>query len=316
MIASSYPLWTFLVFLPFALVPFPAAAVAWLVAQLALVVLGLAVLAKTLDLGRASVRVLALLLLGSESLWFLVEGGNMTGFAFAAFALSVSAALRGRPALSGASLAFVLLKPQSFVVVALAMLAAFDPRRRLRFAAGGVAVAAALVAASLVVQPGWPLAWLGDVAELQGTTGSNATGWTLARELPGAVAVALLAGAPLVLLAWWLATHPPLDAIVAAATPISVFLAPHGWSHEHLYLFVPAAILLGRAERIGTNRWMACAVGLMVTLVVLPWALLLRPRQGETLEALVPLALFALALWIGTTTRRERAPAIVPLPPR
>ena len=199
---SVYPLWTDLMFAPFAIVPIAVGAAAWLVSQ-TLAVRAVVVVLWRLVEGRAKgglVLVLAIVV-GSYPFTLLIVGGNMTGWLFAIYWGAVAFALAGRPTRAGALLGLLLLKPQAFLVagpVALATISKARPRAVL----ASLGVAALLFGSALVVRPTWISEWLASVAVARTVPLSNATLWTLDRAIgagpfSGPVAVvALLPGGP------------------------------------------------------------------------------------------------------------------------
>lgn len=307
---TPYPLWTFVVLLPFGALPLNDAAAAWLIAQLVGVAAGVVALAYALRLAenRAASAILALLLVSFEPTWALVHGGNVTGFVFTAFATSVACAIAGRYRLAGAAVALVLLKPQSFALAVPLLFLGLPSSARRPFALAAALVAGALLMASLAISPAWLPSWLKNVAALQGSEYSNATGWTLGRPF-GAPILSVVAVASVVVafVWWWRLRRPALEDLIAAATPVSVFISPHGWSSEHLYLLVPTIVLQARMAPWPALSRLAGLTALILVLACLPWALQASRRNGEELSALVPLACFALVVVTEAVAGRRAA---------
>jgi hypothetical protein len=306
---TAYPMPLFILIVPLALLPFPAAAAAWLVGQL--VVVGIALW----SVGRAALRapqrdgaVLAGIALSFQPLWLLFSNGNLTGFLFGVAAAAFVALLRGQAFAAGAILALAVAKPQSFAVYGLALLFATPRLARPAFIAGASVVAIALVAASFVVRPDWVAGWLAAVAALQSTSFSNATGWTIARPIPGAPEalgpLAVIAAAAF-FVGWAIRARPSPTWMIAAAVPVSVFVAPHGWTYEQLYLLIPAAIVIDAVADAAPRVRTYFLVSLAAVFVLLPWTLYTwdLTHNGEEVSALVPLAVLALVL----AARRVRA---------
>lgn len=297
-----YPLWTAVALLPLGAVPLELAAPAWLVAQVAAVAVILAMIARRVLVTqpRRDAVVLAGLAIAMQPAWLLVGGGNMTGLLFAAFGGAVVARLAGQPILAGALLGLLVTKPMAFVVSAPVLIVAVRAGRLRTVIAAGVS-AGSLIAASFVLRPAWLGAWIGNATALQTSTGSNATGWTIARAapplLPPEVTSALtIVGALAVLAFWWRVRRPDPMLLVAGAIPVSLYVAPHGWSYDQLHLLITYAVVLERLARLASAERVIGLVALALVAVVVPWALYARAftTGGEELFAIVPVLAFAL----------------------
>lgn len=294
---SVYPPWTAILLVPFALLPFPAAAAAWLGIQLGALAVVVFLLARPIS--RPVRPVFVASVASSQPLWLLAAGGNIAGLMAAVIAGSVLAAEAGRPFLAGALFGLLALKPHPFLLIAVVVLAAADPRERRRFIAGAAASGGLLIGATLALHPAWIADWLASAAALQGTQGSDATLWAVGRIAGGPTAAA--AAVLCALAAFGLcyrAARPALWLAMAVAVPISLAVAPHGWSYDQLVLIVPLAVIfrtLG-SRPPGPRRRGTVVVALAATIV--PWTLyaLAFQRGGEELSVLTPLIAFA-ALW-------------------
>ncbi|HEY4658773.1 MAG TPA: glycosyltransferase 87 family protein [Gemmatimonadaceae bacterium] len=302
---TPYPLWTFVVFLPFALLPYAYAAAAWLVLQLFAVAGALVALARALyrEPWRDGVLLLGLVA-ASQPLWMLPGSGNVTGFLFAALAFGSVALLSGRDLLAGLLFGLLAIKPHPFLLVAVTL--PFLARSPLRLLAGGAATLGALVAVSLALRPGWIPEWSRQAATLQSSSGSNATLVTVDRiiDLPLAAPVAV-ASVLLFFGAWWLVTRPRPEVVLAGSVAVSLLVAPHGWTYDHLHLALVAAVILGRLVDVPRIR-PAGVLALAVVVGPLPWLLYLpaAARNGEEFSALVPAAAFALLVVVDRWSRR------------
>ncbi len=311
---TAYPLWTLAAFVPIALLPFPLAAAVWVVAQLAAVGLGLAALAKTIlqTAPRRDGLVLAGIALGSQPLWLLAGNGNVTGFLFGA--LAGAAALGAHPLRAGALLGTLALKPQSVALAALALLAGAAPRARWRIVLGGAVVVVGLVALSFAVRPAWITGWLRSLAMLQGSSGSNATLWTLGRAA-GIPALSVMA--PIALLSalalWVRIRRPEPWVLFGAAVPVSVAVSPHGWSYDQLYLLITVAVVLELLARLPPRGRLVGLGALAMAIGPLPWLLYLAAfvRQSEDWSALVPVLAFTLVVLADRHRSETSAPGAV-----
>lgn len=290
----AYPLWVALLLLPMGALPFGVAAAGWLVAQLATVAFALRTLVALSGGGRRETLLLFGLAAGSQPLWLLVGGGNMTGFLLGLFVASLAAALARQPLRAGFALGLLAVKPHPLGIAVPALLLVARDRVRLVIAAG--IVVTALLVASLALDTAWVGKWLSAAFDLQGTTGSNATVWTIGRAIPLPFAAPLLAAASLAaLVAWWRSRSDPFLRL-AGAIPVSVFVAPHGWSYDHLFLFVTLAAILARLAKVAGPRRV---IGLALAAAAagpLPWLLYgtAVARRGEEWSAITPLIFFGL----------------------
>lgn len=305
---SVYPPWTAIALLPFALLPFPLAASTWLATQL--VAVGVTVVLLARRIGAAERPVFVAVAAGSQSLWLLIAGGNVSGLLFGAVGGTFIAAAAGRPFVAGAFFGLLAVKPHPFLFVgAAAMLAATVVERR-RFVAGALATAGPLIAVSLAFRPAWLAEWLGAASGLQASNGSNATLWTVGRilgtttgpttglEAATIAAAAAVIGAIAAWALWARAVRPSLPLAIAAAAPISLAVAPHGWSYDQLVLLVPLAAIFAAVGTRPEPQRRRRVVSLTVLAAAVPWSLyaLAFRRGGEELSVLTPLLLFG-ALW-------------------
>jgi hypothetical protein len=248
-----------------------------------------------------------------QPLWLMVVGGNVTGFLLGLFVSATAAVLADRPVRTGAGLALLAVKPHLFTVAGPALLAATGSRDRLRLITSAAATGLALVGMTLPFGPGLIREWLGSAFDLQVSTGSNATAWTLGRVLPGGALVGPLfvAAAVAALVAWWRTGEQPAVTRIAAAVAVSVFVAPHGWSYDQLLLLVPLAAILGHAAALrGARRAIALTAAAVITGLV-PWLLyaVAFQRAGEEWGATTPILFFGLLVlmerWAHERSARE-----------
>ncbi|HUQ41434.1 MAG TPA: glycosyltransferase 87 family protein [Candidatus Limnocylindrales bacterium] len=286
---TPYPLWVFLLLVPFALVPLAVAAPLFALTQIALVLAATFALATVVlrqSPGRVPFAVVSVA--ASQPLWALTYGGNVTGFAAAGLTAALAALLTGRAFLAGVLLAGCLLKPHLFLVAAIAMVFAARSDQRRPLAIGAIGSALVLLAISFALDPGWVPGWLRAASRLQETSFSNASGWTILRPVTtqfvgpsAAIVIACVAA----LAVWWRRTRPTPLRAVAAALPVSVLLAPHAWSYDYIVL-VPVVVwgfLVASVARVPA----LASLAVVVFAVALPWILnvVAFARNGEDLSA-------------------------------
>ena len=316
---AVYPPYDALAFLPLAALPLSYAAAAWLVAQLVAVAFGASRLARRISdpAGRA---IFLAVVISFQPAWLLVVGGNVTGFLFAALGGAYLAALDRHPMRCGALLGLLVVKPHPFVFVAVAVLALAERAPRRSLVLGALTTAGPLIAITLLVRPAWYAQWVPAALGLQGAPGSNATIWTIGR-LIGIEAPLVGGGAALALIAifgvWARRSQPPLSTAIAAAIPVSLMVAPHGWSYDHLQLLIPLAVLIGRCGDVRSPALRVTRAALALGASAVPWLLYLTAfrRGGEELSVLTPLAVFLLLLFVpDRRSRPANEPIVGPQP--
>lgn len=300
---AVYPPHDAVAFLPFALLPLPYAAAAWIVTQLAVVCVAVALLASC-ALPRSGRGLFIAVALAFQPLWLLAVGANVTGFLFAALVGAFVAVTERRLFVAGALLGLLVLKPHPFVFLAFALLVSATWPERRRLAQGALCTAGPLVLATVTLRPGWYAEWFNSAIALAGSPRSNATVWTLDRlaGLPswsGPLVAALAIGA---FATWSARVRPPLAPTFVAAIPVSVAVAPYGWSYDQLQLLVPIAVALAATGGLARRALIALAAA------ILPWALygLAFRRGGEELSVVTPLLVFAVLLTAPVTLGAER----------
>lgn len=286
---AVYPPHDAIAFLPLALLPLPYAAAAWIVAQLVAVAIAIALLSSRI-LPRAGRSLFVAVCLSFQPLWLLAVGANVTGFLFAAVAGAVIAIADRRPFRAGVCMGLLIVKPHPVVFLVAALLVAATWPQRRGLALGALSSAGPLAVAALALRPGWYVEWLGSAVALASSPRSNATVWTLDR-VTGLPAGSGLAAAVLVTAAfvvWFVRVRPPLALAFAAAIPVSLAVAPYGWSYDQLLLLVPIAFALAATSRLAARG----IVALVATVV--PWSLyvLAFRRGGEELSVITSVLVF------------------------
>ena len=288
---AVYPPHDAIAFLPLALLPLPYAAAAWIVAQLLLVSAALAILAWRL-VPPARRAVFLAIGVSFQPVWLLAVGANVTGFLFAALAAAYLAARGHRLFRAGALLGLLVVKPHPFAIVAIALLIRCTWPERRRLALGALSTSGPLVAAALVLRPTWYAEWLRSALTLGASSRSNATAWTLGRvaglpEWSGPLVAAIAIGG---FGLWLVRARPSLARTMSGAIPISLAVAPYGWSYDQLQLLIPLAAIVAAAARPARLALVA------IIATALPWALyaLAFQRGGEELSVITPLLVSAI----------------------
>jgi hypothetical protein len=283
----GYPPCFMLLVAPFALAPYPAAAVAWVVATFALY-------AMAVRFWRPDVLWPALAL--PPVLVNAITG--QAGFLTAALFVGGAALLPKRPFVGGLVLGLMVVKPQLGLVLPFVLVAG----RQWRAIAGAAASSIALLLAGLIVF-GWRTheAWIGQASLFASVASEGLAGWhrmasvyAAARFaglgagpawiLHGLVALAALAAA-----AWVWHRHADWGARIAALAAATVLASPYMFGYDTLILIAPFAWLVARGRHLLLLA-AAWAVLLLGLLQALGWS------AGPNLAPLAPIMLLGLIL--------------------
>ena len=309
--ASFYPLTTALITVPFALLPLPLAAPAWLVTQVALAVAALVALMRRLVPGtfRRDAFVLVGLVAGSQPAWLLAGGGNLGGFILTLAASAVTLLLAGHPVLAGvAAGAILVIKPQPLLIAMLVVLFAVPRRSAVRMIASASCVALSSVALTVALRPGWIgefLAQTGRVTAYASRTRQSTVFGLLGPDL-APLAWLVVAASVVTLLVWVIRARPALPLVAGVATAVSLFCAPYGWSYDHLTLAITVAAVVALSAAFADRARLATLLALTVAFIVVPWTLyaIAFVREEESLSALVPLSVLSVLLLVARGERR------------
>ncbi|MCI0394314.1 MAG: DUF2029 domain-containing protein [Chloroflexi bacterium] len=316
---NAFPLWTLVLFTPLSALDSGWAAAIWLTLSQALLALSVFLLAIVLGERRPTVAEFALLAFGAFQLrgtLVTLHNGQITLVLLAIITLFLVFMKQGRPFTAGFVLAFIVLKPNPFILFAPLLALWLLLRRQWRVVAGGGTALAILLAASWLVLPGWLFTWQNVRDKLSSSVRSfiMPTLWGVATEvsvdwapLVGLIFVALLTA----VLGWYVFHHWELDAnqVVSLALVGSLLVTPYAWAYEHALLIIPLVLLFTRLER--RLAW-AIWLGLVY---FLPWFMYWAAGQQQersgrgTAEVLIPL-LSAAVVWLFIAlnrTERSRA---------
>lgn len=302
--AFVYPLWTAVLFSGASLVPVRVAVAVWEVATLLFLAASAGLLARAWRAPGLARPLLALVLL-SQPAFSLVANAQLGGLVLLALAaLSLALARRHATGASGAWL-LLLVKPHVTIAPLVGALAASR-----RFAALAATGAAAVLAATLIVRPSWPVELAREIVAQRrlGDPGLD-TLWGLAAalDLPGfAAPVAAAAAAATVWLALPRRRLDPRE-LLAALIPVSLVITPYGRAHDQVALAVAWGAALVAAEAAGARRARIVTATALVALA-LPWTLTALSQAGLpiAMRVLVPYASGLLVAY--ALPRDERLP--------
>jgi alpha-1,2-mannosyltransferase len=306
-------------FVPFALLPYSAAATLWAAATIALIIFSLRLIWSLSPLlGQMPSAFAALALIGTYPVGMNLVAGNNAALWLTIYALGARYLLSGRAVAAGLVLGFGALKPQLFLAVPILLFA----QRRWR-ALGAFAGVAGVLAATSLALVGFGgardyVAFLTSPAYRAEVAIPNA--WRMLSlpafvrgVFPGAsdlIAVVIAIGG-LVLLGWSI-RRAPLPAAYAAAVLVSVMIDPHCFLYDGMVLAVPILLLAG-GPGWGAPGWALAAFWLLT------WAILFRNAPAPGSVGAIPwVVLPLLAITIAalhdarTRGREQRAAALAP----
>jgi hypothetical protein len=283
----GYPPCFMLLVAPFALAPYPVAAVAWVVATFALYAMAVRfwmrdVLWPALALPPVLINAIT----------------GQAGFLTAALFVGGAALLPKRPFAAGLVLGLMVVKPQLGLALPFVLIAG----RQWRAIAGAAASSIGLLLLGLIVF-GWRTheAWIGQASLFASVASEGLAGWhrmasvyaaarfagvgaSPAWILHGLIALAALAAA-----AWVWHRHADWGARIAALAAATVLASPYMFGYDTLILIAPFAWLVARGRHLLALA-AAWAVLLLGLLQALGWS------AGPNLAPLAPIVLLALIL--------------------
>jgi hypothetical protein len=299
---APFPLWTFLMMIPFGLLPLPQAAAAWLTCQEGLLLLNIALLARYRRQRQASFNELvfywATAFLSVATVLVLING-QMTYLLLTIPVAYLLLQQRGHQFGAGLALAALALKPNPFILFVPLVGLWLLWQRRWRTVAGAATGGIVLLFIGELVLPGWLPQWLAVRSKTEVVT-ITPTVWGLAAELSAnwwlPVGLLLAIGVT-AFIAWFIFSHSELgDAtVLALAMAASLLITPYTWAYEQALLFLPWLCLVTRSQ----TRRQAMALWAGVAWL-LPWIIFAVAvvRLKDTLGFVVPLGALLAVAWL------------------
>lgn len=288
-----FPLWTLLLVLPFATLDLGWGAAAWLAFSLCVLGAGMFFLINSYYDKRLPVGeffLVALLIFTYRAVLVSMNNGQITFVLFFILALFLLLVKRKRPFLAGVVLAFILIKPNPFILFVPAFGLWLLWQRRWHILAGAATGGLGMLLASWLVQPGWLFEWL-NVRGKTEATAITPTLWGLAYEITPAwwallgLGFVVLVTAVLGLIIF---RNPKLSEkeVLPLVLIASLLTTPYAWVYEHLLLLIPSILIFLAIKQ----RGLASFIWLLLAFV-LPWGTfwLAENRSSDTLTGLVPL---------------------------
>lgn len=291
---TPYPLWTHFVFVPLALLSVDLAAACWLaLSTLALFAILLLLLVLHEHVLPSRIELIGILFAAYISRWTVVTllNGQISLVLTLVLALFLFLVQRGQPFTAGIVLALIAIKPSSFIIFVPLFGVWLVGQRCWRVIAGGLIGLVVMLIVSLIIQPGWVLAWSG-VRDKLVVTAQTPTVWGLAYALSTTwwsligliLTVGLTAMLGYFILFWRDLTEADAVSLTVAA---SLFLTPYAWPYEHALLLIPLILLYSQ------YRSPIALLAFIAMCTILPWFLFwIAQRRGiDNLSALVPLVI-------------------------
>jgi hypothetical protein len=321
-----YPLWTALLFVPLGALPVTYAAAAWLLVCQLLLGISIWLLLRALPWRSGSRLPLLAIVMGAAfepALLTMLFG--QVGIVLLAVICGVFYLLqRGRYTSAGLLLALVMLKPQLFSVVLLALLVAYWALGKRSLVFGFATSMGLLVVASYLLDPAWVRAWQSYLARGADVRLSiSPTVWGLSQGLAvlvghgglasvaGVLVSLILLGVTAYLL--WVSRYS-LTGDARAALPLSttviasLLVAPYVLSYDFVVLLFPSITCLWLTQWSSRAHRTTLVALLLFCVLGLPWVLLaLSAKTGqETSSVVLPLSLLGLLLAADRSKARHR----------
>jgi hypothetical protein len=304
----GYPGWVAVALIPLAALPLEIASALWTFAGLALAALGVRVLVRAWTPDLPLVHTLAgLMLFGSQTARTATFLGQWS-FLLVAVLSVVTVLLRRRPIIAGILSVALLAKPHLFALTYPALLLhARGLAHAPAFGGAALLTAAGLIAASLVILPTWPLAWVGMLGTHRLFDPPQTT--TVAALLSGVLGpsgLALLVVSGITVLTIGALFRPDSAAGLGIWMTLSLLVAPYQWSYDQL-LLLPAIVLVASGISAVSRRRavLTASAGSAVLLVIGAVLAAEAARAGtETLTAVIPV-LTLVVLVIGAWPIRQ-----------
>ncbi len=309
---NPFPMWTLLVVMPLSLLPLGWGAAVWL--TLSQLLLGFIVYLLLIELGerKPSVFEFALVAIGVfafRGTLVTMLNGQITVFLMLALTLFLVLVKRDKPFWAGVALAFIILKPNPFIVFAPMVALWLILRRKWEIIAGGVTAVLIMLAVTWAILPGWLLEWQ-NVREKTGSSPRSfimptfwGTGTEISAQWAPLIGLILVVGLT-VALGWYLYTRPNINErhVISLAIVGSLLATPYAWAYEHSLMLIPLILYFTRIER----RWLAWIMWLSLV-IVLPWYFfqVSQQRGSGITEVLTPL-LVMIVVWLLVIFEKNR----------
>lgn len=280
-----YPGWTAFAFVPISVLPEQSALAIWEGALLASLVGAVVLLARLLSLRGSSA--LLLLVLASQPTYSAIANAQLGPILLIAAVALAYAVERRATALIAIAWWLLWLKPH---VATLVLLAAPVMARSVAVARVMLLGGTAIIVASLMLLPAWPLEVVRELAtQRRIADGGLASFWGLGTVLDAPAVLAPVAAVTVVIVLYLLRPRHmvrPVE-LLGLLIPASLLVTPYVRPHDHTLLVVSWAITMAAAQRARGARRARYGVALAGTALVLPWGVVAGASYGVPAASLV-----------------------------
>jgi len=317
----TYPPWVAFALFPLALLPLRVASFIWTFGTLAAAVVAIRSLLRAYALSiPATWGLFSYALVASQPGMATLFMGQW-GFLLVAATAALVVALKSAHRVAALGAAVLLGKPQLFIFAGWAYTRAALARGKGGLLAGGLAIVATILVATVVLRFQDLSAWLTHVAARRVEDLTAPTVPMVLRDLFGPVGDFVAVGALGVAIMVGLRFGPRTDAFLAVWLTVSVLFAPYLRTYDQVLLIVPLVIttgvLVGSSPQVATRFAILSTTGFVLGSILLYGVAAAREREDTS--ALVSICVFALvtiAAWGHRADGPGEQPAIAVVPAR
>ncbi len=307
---APFPMWTIMFFAPLALLELPLAGAIWITLSLYFLAVAVFLLSSTTQTSFSPPQFVIILLSGLlhfNSIQALAQG-QFTHLLLLILVLMVYFMQQKRPFLAGCALAFIVLKPNPFILFAPAIGLWLLWRKEWRMLAGAIVAFLLLLVVSWAILPGWVMEWA-NVRQKTEVTQFTATLWGLAYEISPEWWLVVGMGLCVVITAvfgWLVFIHSHLQDIevVLLTLIVSLLTTPYTWEYELFLLFIPLVFIYGTLiqHRLSILAWILFTIG---GTWFMYWVS--TQRAYPTYSVIIPLAVGVWFYWVARNKKLERS---------
>ncbi len=309
--AFLYPLPLAFFFVPFGLLPFHSAYIAWVTLTQLMILASLVMLLNPGNDLRTKLFFIPLLagtVLFRPTLLTLTQG-QVSGLFLFALAWIAFLWQKGKWFWGGFLLGFLALKPNLGLLIILLAAIWLCLQKRASAIFGTLASGIFLLVAGLIDNPGWVVQyWHVGGNKLAETFGDSPTVWGLgaliSHNAPTATLIIGGLAGLLILFGFFRASLyagaalAPLS-ILALAVTVTLLITPYTWTYDQLLLLLPITAVILAMDRQGVRFPLTASLFLLIDVLVVVLLFFDVLLQVEILNVVIPLVVFGLCLgWL------------------